>query len=74
MFSLTTTRSSSRSSMMKSWFTLSMLTMMDLMEGSHSIRTPRRALVTNREFREENEEGRNGTSDGTGHDGQLVLI
>lgn len=40
IFSLTTTLSSSKSSMMKSWLSLSMFTMMDLMEGSHSIRTP----------------------------------
>jgi len=40
MFSLTTTRSSSRSSMMKSWLSLSIFTMMDLMEGSHSMSTP----------------------------------
>ncbi len=41
MFSLMTRRCSSRSSIIKSWFSLSMLTMMDLMDGSHSTSTPR---------------------------------
>ena len=74
MFSLTTTRSSSRSSMMKSWLTLSMLTMMDLMEGSHSIKTPKHMLVMGLEYREEKNRGWKYTSNGTGHDGQLAAV
>ena len=40
MVSLTTHRCSSKSSIMYSWFALSMLTMIDFTAGSHSIRTP----------------------------------